>query len=292
MSKATTDCKYANICPDCGTILPAQLQHTTSYRSTWACAGCGLTLAKSISRCRKGEGDAFVVLVFAHDRGLQRFMAARPGITDDDDLSELLQDTWMAAWLGLQSERLYQRGTRAGQLVANTSQFAEASDFGTWITSIGLNVYLDFNAKRHMRYAINCKIEGDPDSFVDPVFDLACQQPDPNSFDGSAIGIHECIARLSTRQRKVLEAKMEDQPTEQIAQSMGVTASTVRVTLLQARQRVKDLLTGLSIAQRAALRSVLQDAAVGLKATSRHLIDNYQWQSLPPTLNAMLPKSL
>ena len=79
---------------------------------------------------RDGDRHAFDELVSHHKEGL--FRLVRGYVGNSDDAYDILQDSFVAAWLAL-------------------SRFDQARDFAAWLRAIALNKCRDFSRRRTVR---------------------------------------------------------------------------------------------------------------------------------------------
>lgn len=83
-----------------------------------------------LSRCAQGDEKAFIELVRPYRQALDRFIRYR--IADTEDAEDVLQETWVAAWLGLPRVR-------------------EATSVRTWLMQVARNRCRDYFRARKER---------------------------------------------------------------------------------------------------------------------------------------------
>lgn len=135
-----------------------------------------------IVAARAGDREAFAALVALRDRGLRRFVAARAW--DRDQLEEVVQATWVAAWRGL-------------------SGWRGDGPFAAWLTGIARNQLRRAAEDRRRRGGAS----------DEALAGLAAVDPDAaeaEETEARAARLDDCLARLEPRLRTMLLAHDRD----------------------------------------------------------------------------------
>ena len=180
-----------------------------------------------ISRCRKGDIEAFEVLVKAY-QGKMFNIAFR--ITGDaDDAAEVVQDAFVSAH-------------------RNLKMFEQRSRFSTWLYSITVNTSRNRLSQIRSRKAHEAYSLDDP-----PSPDCGKGSREPASGEPSALvqltrkeqqgKIQECLNRLDTEFREVIVLRdVQGFAYDEIGTMLGLAAGTVKSRLFRARESVKTCL--------------------------------------------------
>lgn len=162
----------------------------------------------------------FAVLIREHEPGLAAFVrAAVHGPADTDDL---VQDTFVAAWNGLDA-------------------YDPARPFAAWLRGIARHKLLDYFAR--------CSAER-PHAHVLPPEAVAALADEFQSLNRPARGeayrdcfaaLQECLTALSRQEREIVErAYREDQPCRVIADQLGHSVEAIKKRLQRARAALRD----------------------------------------------------
>jgi RNA polymerase sigma-70 factor (ECF subfamily) len=161
-----------------------------------------------LSAVAHGDERAFRALYRRHTPRLRMLVLRMLGghASDTDDA---VQETWIRA-------------------VAGVSGFRGESNFGTWLTGIGVRVA--WGTIRRRRPALAMMPDDEP--AVDP--------PDT----GERLDLDEALRRLPDQYRTVVVLHdVEGYSHEEIAESLGVAVGTSRSTLSRARQALRAMLS-------------------------------------------------
>jgi RNA polymerase sigma-70 factor, ECF subfamily len=152
-----------------------------------------------------------------------RFLLSR-GVTPDT-AEEISQAAWMRGW-----ERLGQ--LRSDELIS------------TWVNTIALNLY-----RRAIRQ--ESRLQG----LHDPLYANS-------TMNWAAIDLRRILGFCRRPDRLLLEAQMDGQTAEEIAQAQGVSQTAVRIRLLRARRAARQAAESIRDRRRARVTSpVLRSAA-------------------------------
>jgi len=169
-----------------------------------------------LQRARRGDGDAFGMLVVRHqDRiytGVLRFCG------DAEDARDIAQRAFINAWRRLDS-------------------FKEDSAFSTWMYRIAFNESVSFRREGGRRRAASL----DGEKAAEPADD---RRPGDRMESAEAQGkVQEALNRLDPEERKILILKeLEDRSYDEIAEILEVPKGTVRSRLFRARESLRDVL--------------------------------------------------
>ena len=112
-----------------------------------------------VDRARKGDADAFRVLVERHSRAL--FSLAYRMTGNEADAEDVVQDSFLRAWKQLKS-------------------FDERASFGSWIYRITANCALDLMRVRKRRSEQIQAVDQPGEDARDPMAELASPDPQPD----------------------------------------------------------------------------------------------------------------
>jgi RNA polymerase sigma-70 factor, ECF subfamily len=180
-----------------------------------------------VSRCQRGDIDAFEVLVARHQKKMLNIVYRITG--DYDDACEVVQEAFLSAYRAI-------------------NKFRGDAKFSTWLTGITIN-----HAKNRLRQTQSCSYH-EVVSIDDPVETESGQLTlDPPSQEASAIEqleqkevqekVQECIHGLDKDQREVLVLRdIEEFSYDEIGRILKIPDGTVKSRLSRARDALKDCL--------------------------------------------------
>jgi RNA polymerase sigma-70 factor, ECF subfamily len=189
------------------------------------CRTAGNEDAVFVARCRRGDPDAFGVLVGRHQKRMLNI--AYRMIGDYGEACDVVQEAFLSAWRGI-------------------GGFRGEARFSTWLCGIVLN-----QARNHLRQrSAHSGREGA--SFDDPATSEAGSQ-DPPSREESAVErlerrelearVQEGIGSLESGQREVLVLRdIQGYSYEEIGVMLKLPEGTVRSRLFRARNALKESL--------------------------------------------------
>lgn len=180
-----------------------------------------------IARCRKGDVDAFEVLVRTYQGRM--FNIACRIIGDADDAAEVVQDTFVAAYRNLHA-------------------FEQRSRFSTWLYAITVNMSRNKLSQVMARKARETHSLDDP-----PTHDPVRGSREPASSEPSALDqltgkeqqamIQRCLNRLEPEFREVIVLRdVQGFAYAEIGTMLGLADGTVKSRLFRARESVKTCL--------------------------------------------------
>jgi RNA polymerase sigma factor (sigma-70 family) len=179
-----------------------------------------------VSHAIAGDCGAFEAIMRRHNRLL--FRTARGIVADDAEAQDMVQETYLRAFTGLQSFR------------------GEAS-LGTWLVRIAINVAVSAERKKGRQVQLDRRADlaGEPL----PENDMALSIPETESPDALADRsqvrelLQDAIAALPVIYRSVFMLRaVEEMSVEETAFCLDVSADTVRTRFLRARVMLRDAL--------------------------------------------------
>ncbi len=180
-----------------------------------------------IALCRKGDVDAFEILVKNHQKKMFNIAFRITGSMED--ASEVIQDAFVSAY-------------------KNLKRFEERSRFSTWIYAITVNT------ARNRLTQIRARSRHETDSLDDPSsVDEKMTKWQPASDDPSALdtlikrdqqkSVQECLNRLEQDFREVIVLRdIQGFSYEEISVMLSIAAGTVKSRIFRAREAIKDCL--------------------------------------------------
>ena len=180
-----------------------------------------------VSLCKKGDVDAFEVLVRTHQKRM--FNIAYRMLGDQDEAANTVQDAFLSAYRGIKN-------------------FKGEAQFSTWLYSIIIN------HSRNRLKQLQTQRHHESFSLDDPILTGDGQiQADPASNDPSALEIlqkkdiqkkvQQCIGKLEGSFREALVLRdIQGFSYEEIGQMLHLPEGTVKSRLFRARDALKDCL--------------------------------------------------
>lgn len=177
--------------------------------------------AQLASAARSGDRAAFEALVTLHKATLYRI--ARNYVGQSDDAYDVVQDTFVAAWLSL-------------------SRFDTRQAFGPWIRTILLNKCRDVSRRQAVRRKFMHWFGlAEPDSGV-----VELPGADSSSNDGSDVrlaALDRAIAMLPSRLKEPLVlTALQGMSHRDAAAQLGTTTKAVELRVHRARKKLLELL--------------------------------------------------
>ena len=176
-----------------------------------------------LNACRKGDTHAFEQLVLRYQRSLYNVAFRISG--NEADATEIVQETFLAAWRKIQ-------------------EFRGEARISTWLTSIVVN-------QARTRWQQNRKKQGREESLDDTDEEGKRVSLQVVSGQPSALELLErsqlrellerCIKALDQGFREVLVLRdMRELPYEEVGQVLGLREGTVKSRLFRARESVRE----------------------------------------------------
>jgi RNA polymerase sigma-70 factor (ECF subfamily) len=180
-----------------------------------------------VSRCRKGDLDAFEALVLKHQRKMLNTAFRMTG--NYEDACEIVQDSFLSAYKALQ-------------------KFEGRSSFSTWLCSIVINASRNRiqqlkSASRHEQFSLD-----DPVATENGGMRIELASDGPSAMDElekkeMQAGVQKCINTLESEFREVLILRdIQGFSYEEISDMLKVAQGTVKSRLFRAREYMKKCL--------------------------------------------------
>ncbi len=173
-----------------------------------------------VLRCQEGEKDAYEGLVTKYETRVASLIFHTVG--SEDDVRDLVQETFVKAFLGLR-------------------KFRRRSAFSTWLYRIAVNVCIDHMRKRSRRPKLISLPEGDDGTEAREIRDERSESP-----RGTAArmemrkAILDAVEKLPPGQRSaVILHLVEGFSCEDTAKVLGCAVGTVKASLFKARERLR-----------------------------------------------------
>jgi RNA polymerase sigma-70 factor (ECF subfamily) len=194
--------------------LPAPTRLQMAAAGEDAAAAAGDVERDAIAACRRGEREAFDVLVERYQRDVYRLCYRYLG--NHEDANDMAQEAFLKAWRGL-------------------SSFRGDSAFSTWLYRITVNTCLNFRSAR--RPAGEEPSEALPDRRPSAAETLLRGERERQ--------VQEAIERLPDKQRATLILRVYHELThEEVARILGSTVGTVKANLFHAVSNLRRLMGG------------------------------------------------
>jgi RNA polymerase sigma-70 factor (ECF subfamily) len=180
-----------------------------------------------VSRCKKGDVDAFEVLVRRHQKRM--FNIAYRMLGDYQEAANIVQDAFLSAYRGIKGFKCEAR-------------------FSTWLYRIVINL------SRNRLQQLKAQFRREPFSLDDPLLSDGGQiQADPACDDPSALEVLEkrdlqekvrrCINALAAEFREVVILRdIQGFSYEEICDMLRLPEGTVKSRLFRAREALRDCL--------------------------------------------------
>jgi len=174
-----------------------------------------------VRRAQKGEKGAFEILVQRHQHRV--FAVARGILKRQEDVEDIAQQVFVKAYFSLK-------------------RFDQRAAFSTWLYKITVNECWDLLRKRKARPLV---YESDFSEEQSRQFSASEREADggPDTSERMAMRqrLDNMLAQLDDRDRAMLILKeVEGFSVEEIADSLGLNANTVKVRLFRARRRIVE----------------------------------------------------
>jgi RNA polymerase sigma-70 factor, ECF subfamily len=174
-----------------------------------------------VRRAQKGDKESFEVLVERHQHRV--FAVARGILKRQEDVEDIAQQVFIKAYFSLK-------------------RFDQRAAFSTWLYKITVNECWDLLRKRKARPLV---YEADFSEEQSRQFSATEQKansgPDTSERMAMQQRLDNMLAQLDDRDRSMLILKeVEGFSVEEIADSLGLNANTVKVRLFRARRRIVE----------------------------------------------------
>src|SRR5215475_9260053 len=174
-----------------------------------------------VRKAQRGDKEAFERLVEGHQHRV--FAVARGILKRQEDVEDVAQQVFVKAYFSLK-------------------RFDQRAAFSTWLYKITVNECWDLLRKRKARPLV---YEADFSEEQSRQFSATEQKADSGPDTGERMAMRQrldnMLAQLDDRDRAMLILKeVEGFSVEEIADSLGLNANTVKVRLFRARRRIVD----------------------------------------------------
>jgi RNA polymerase sigma factor (sigma-70 family) len=165
---------------------------------------------------RSEEKEAqFASAVEQHRDALYRVCCAY--VRDESDRQDIYQEVLMRLWKSLDS-------------------FRGESNLGTWVYRIAVNTCLGWLRREKRRYRMLERV-CEAQAAANPIMGV----PGHRAPETPVRQLHDCIARLNPIDRLLVSLYLEELPSAEIGDVLGISEGNVRVKL----HRIKDQLRGM-----------------------------------------------
>lgn len=173
------------------------------------------------ARAARGDRTAFSALMAATSGDLYRFI--RRYVGDADEALDLVQETYVAAWLAIR-------------------RYDPARSFDTWLRAIAVNKCRDWGRKRTVRRIVRGVMGLDaPEAMA-----VGDESPDAEARVDDrrrVAALNRALTDLpDTLKAPLLLATLEGRSHAEIAQVLGVTPKAVETRIARARQKLNQKL--------------------------------------------------
>lgn len=178
-----------------------------------------LTDEEIVNRVIDGEKSLFEVIMRRYNQRLYRIQKGY--ISDEEDVKDTLQTTYIKAY-----KELY--------------TFRGEAAFSTWLTRIAINEALLFIKKQKSHS--NLHLYGSDDD--KPEATSTFNSPDQQSIDQETREVLEkAINKLPSKYRSVyIMREVEEMSTKDTALALDISESNVKVRLMRAKEKLRDIL--------------------------------------------------
>jgi RNA polymerase sigma factor, sigma-70 family len=174
-----------------------------------------------VRRAQKGDKESFEVLVERHQNRV--FAVARGILKRQEDVEDIAQQVFVKAYFSLK-------------------RFDQRAAFSTWLYKITVNECWDLLRKRKARPLVyEADFSEDQSRQFSATEQKAENGPDTSERMAMRQRLDNMLAQLDDRDRAMLILKeVEGFSVEEIADSLGLNANTVKVRLFRARRRIVE----------------------------------------------------
>ncbi len=175
-----------------------------------------------VARARRGDDDAFRLLVDRHSRSIFRLIWRITGC--EQDAEDLVQETFLRAYRNLDS-------------------FQERSNFGTWLYRIAVNCSLDWLRKRRPHEELNENIELETKESA-PVKNSPSMNPDRMILQLEVRErVKAALCGLSAVERTAFVLRhFEGMSIEEISGTLGIRSNAAKHSIFRAVRKMRRAL--------------------------------------------------
>jgi RNA polymerase sigma factor (sigma-70 family) len=177
-----------------------------------------------VTRAQNGEQLAYVELCRRHREMV--FRTVLRIIQNTDDAEDVLQDSWMRAFIHI--------GTFDGR-----------STFSTWVTRIAINSALSMIRRRRTKKECSLDDPVDPGSCRVKEMSESSRNPEERCLEKERLRlVQQAIKRLPSKLRTAIEIRQsQDGSMSELAMLAGVSVPTMKSRLVRARLRLREPLS-------------------------------------------------
>ena len=179
-----------------------------------------------VTRARRGDTDAFRVLVERHSRPLFRLAYRMTG--NQQDAEDVVQESFLRAYKQL-------------------ARFDERASFGTWLYRIAVNCSLDFVRSRKRRNELAAPADTEME---DPILSLPSHDPTPDrmALSGEVRDrVAEAMTELSPSERTAFVLRhFEGMCIEDVSRVLGCQPGAAKHSVFRAVQKLRRALEPLA----------------------------------------------
>jgi len=174
-----------------------------------------------VERALREDHDAFGLLVAKYTPALHRFVQRKIGVVDD--VPDLVQETWLQAYLSLPRLRTTEK-------------------FAAWLHGVALNLIRSWYRRNQAAYTMSWEtLEHNGEDREEHLVQLNAASLDDQIMT-RAVGaaVLGAVSQLSTINREVIRLHyLDDLSYQQVAERLSIPEKTVRSRLYKARQLLK-----------------------------------------------------
>lgn len=171
---------------------------------------------RAIARAKKGDAEAFELLVRTYETSVYRLALRMCG--NAHDAEEVAQEAFVAAWKGLPA-------------------FRGESKFSSWLYQLTTNAAIDF-LRREKRHRAATPIEDEVDLPADGTPQQAAEDAELRR------ALQQALQALTPEHRQIfLLRQMRQLSYEEIGQLLGLESGTVKSRLSRAKKQLRQILT-------------------------------------------------
>ena len=201
--------------------MPVKPEVPTASSPADAVADLGL-----VAKARSGDATAFELIMRRHNRRL--FRTARGIVADDAEAQDVVQESYLRAFTGLDS-------------------FRGGAALGTWLCRIAINVALDSQRKKGRQVQIDDMLDLSAEPSPEHTMSLSSppsERPDATAERGQIRDLlQHAIGRLPPIYRSVFILRaVEEMSVEDTAFCLRVSEEVVKTRYLRARALLRDAL--------------------------------------------------
>ena len=171
---------------------------------------------RAIAQAKKGDADAFAILVETYETSVYRLALRMCG--NAHDAEEVAQEAFVAAWKGLPA-------------------FRGESKFSSWLYQLTTNAAIDF-LRREKRHRAAVPMEDEPEPATPDTPQQAVEESEVRQ------ALQQALDTLTPEHREIfLLRQMRQLSYEEIGRLLGLECGTVKSRLSRAKKQLREILT-------------------------------------------------